>query len=199
MTLHADALATLRAWTPPTAAQGELQGRFVRLLERRDDAVRRSCFPDHLTCGALVVDHTATRVLLNLHGKARRWFAFGGHCEPGDPTLAAVADRECSEESGLSAYTLDPVIAQLDVHPVPFCDPRGLVHHLDVRFVAQAPEDAVHAVSDESLDVRWFPLDELPDLEPAMHDLIAIARARFAAADPADPARTQVSEPPTRR
>lgn len=179
MSIHADALATLRAWTPSTSGQAQLQERFVALLERHEDAVRRSCFPDHLTGGVLVVDHTATRVLLNLHRKARRWFAFGGHCEPGDPTLAAVADRECAEESGLSGYTVDPVIAQLDIHPVPFCDPRGLVHHLDVRFVAQAHEDATHAVSDESLDVRWFALDDLPDLEPAMHDLVDIARARF--------------------
>jgi hypothetical protein len=28
--------------------------------------------------------------------------------------------------------------------------------------------------------VRWWPVDALPDLEPEMHELIAIARARFA-------------------
>lgn len=179
MSLHSSALATLRAWEAPTPAQGDLRVRFVGLLEEFADAAYRGCFPDHLTAGALVVDHTASRVLLNLHRKAERWFAFGGHCEPGDETLAAVAERECCEESGLTAFTLDPVIAQLDVHPVPFCDPRGVVHHLDVRFVAQAPDEVAHALSEESLDVRWFALDRLPELEPSMHDLIAIARDRF--------------------
>lgn len=180
MSLRDSALATLRSWAPPDAGQEELRDRFVGLLAAYDDAAYRSCHPDHLTAGALVIDHTAGRVLLNLHRKARRWFAFGGHGEPGDATLAGVATRECREESGLPAFTLDPVIAQLDVHPVPFCDPRGLVHHLDVRFVARAPEGAGHALSEESLDVRWFGLEELPELEPSMHDLIALARARFA-------------------
>lgn len=180
MSLHDSALATLRAWQPPTLAQAELRSRFVALLARHQDAPYRSCFPDHLTAGTLVVDHTGSRVLLNLHRKAQRWFAFGGHCEDGDASLAAVAERECAEESGLSAFTLDPEVAQLDVHPVPFCDPRGTVHHLDVRYVARAPEEATHALSEESLDVRWFGLDELPELEPSMHELIAIARDRFA-------------------
>lgn len=180
MSLHDSALATLRAWEPTTPAQARLRERFVVLLEAHSDAPYRGCFPDHLTAGALVVDHTATRVLLNLHRKAQRWFAFGGHCEEGDATLAAAAARECREESGLSAFGFDPVIAQLDAHPVPFCSPQGLVHHLDVRFVAQAPADATHALSDESLDVRWFDLDRLPELEPSMHDLITIARDRFA-------------------
>ena len=74
---------------------------------------------------------------------------------------------------------LDPVPAQLDVHPVPFCDPRGEVSHLDVRYVAVAPPEAEQVVSDESLDVRWWPVDDLPELEPSMHDLITIARGRL--------------------
>ena len=71
----------------------------------------RSSYPDHLTAGCLVLDHTGDRVLLNLHRKARRWFAFGGHAEPGDATLADVARREAREESG---------IADLVFHPAPF-------------------------------------------------------------------------------
>ena len=60
-----------------------------------------------------------------------------------------------------------------------FCDPRGEVHHLDVRFVARSPVTAEPSTSEESLDVRWWPVDALPDgLEAEMHDLIAIARAR---------------------
>ena len=100
----------------------------------------RTHFPDHLTAGVLVIDSPGEQVLLNLHRKAQRWFAFGGHCEPGDATLAGAALREGLEESGLDALRFDPVPAQLDEHPVPFCDRRGIVHHLDVRYVAAAPE-----------------------------------------------------------
>lgn len=182
MSLHDDAVAALASWTAPTAQQDALRARYVAHLASHAHGLARSCFPDHLTAGALVVDETGDRVLLNLHRKARRWFAFGGHLEPGDETLAGAARREALEESGLPDVHLDPVPAQLDEHAVSFCDPRGEVHHLDVRFVARAPAGARPATSEESLDVRWFGVDELPDLEPGMHELIAIARRRLARA-----------------
>ena len=175
--LHDDALATLRGWSAPDAAQDTLRARFVAHLEGVDDGMWRSSYPDHITAGALVIDAAGERVLLNLHRKARRWFAFGGHAEPGDPTLAEVAAREAREESGIPDLRLVPVPAQLDEHAVPFCDPRGEVHHLDVRYVAIAPPAAREVTSDESLDVRWWPVDALPELEPGMVDLVGIARS----------------------
>ena len=181
MSLHADALAVLTAWRSPTPAQEALRTRYVEHLHAQPEGTWRHCVPDHLTAGTLVVDASGEHVLLNLHRKARRWFAFGGHCEPGDTTLAGVALREALEESGLPSLDLDPVPAHLDEHTVLFCQPGVEVHPLDVRFVARAPHDAPHAVSEESLDVRWWPVDALPDgLETEMHDLIAIARARVA-------------------
>jgi hypothetical protein len=65
---------------------------------------------------------------------------------------------------------------QLSDHEVPFCG-EG-VHHYDVRFLALAPADAVHAVSEESLDVRWFPVDALPSADPDMLELIDLALRR---------------------
>lgn len=179
MSLHADALAVLTGWDAPSPAQEALRQRYVEHLHVRPDGVRRDCFPDHLTAGTLVVDESLDHVLLNLHRKAGRWFAFGGHCEDGDTTLAATAHREALEESGLTGLRFDPVPAHLDEHAVGFCDPRGTVHHLDVRYVAQAPRSSSHAASEESLDVRWWPVDALPELEPEMHELIAVARSRF--------------------
>ncbi|KAA1421006.1 NUDIX domain-containing protein [Nocardioides humilatus] len=178
--LHADALATLRDWRAPDADQDALRTRFVAHLEATPDGMWRSAYPDHITAGALVIDSAGERVLLNLHKKARRWFAFGGHCEPGDATLADVAAREAREESGIPDLRLVPAPAQLDVHPVPFCDPRGpdyTVRHLDVRYVAIAPASAQEITSEESLDVRWWPVDGLPELEPGMVDLVGIARS----------------------
>lgn len=129
----------------------------------------------------MIVSHDARHVLLTLHRKAQAWFQTGGHCEPGDATLAGAALREAVEESGIHQLALDPVPVQLDAHPVEFCDPRGTVHHLDVRFVAVAPADAVHAVSEESLDVRWWPHDALPTAEPDMLRLTGLARSRLGA------------------
>jgi 8-oxo-dGTP pyrophosphatase MutT (NUDIX family) len=178
VTLHADALATLRGWSAPSADQEALRARYVAHLEAHDDGVWRDCFPDHLTAGTLVISADGDAVLLNLHRKARRWFAFGGHCEPGDATLAGAALREASEESGLSELALHPEPVHLDEHAVGFCDTRGTVHHLDVRYAAVAPSGARHQVSDESLDVRWWPVDALPDdLEDEMRVLVSRARA----------------------
>ena len=181
MTLHADALSTLRAWAPPSSDQEALRDRYVDHLRAHPEGLRRTCFPDHLTAGTLVLDESLDHVLLNLHRKARRWFAFGGHCEPGDATLAGAALREAVEESGVTGLRFDGVPLHLDEHAVGFCDPRGTVHHLDVRFGAVAPAGSGHDVSEESLDVRWWPIAGLPDLEDEMHELIRLARERFSA------------------
>ena len=180
MSLHADTLRVLDTWTAPTAGQEALRARFVAHLRAHRDGAERSCFPDHLTAGVLVLDGSGEHVLLNLHRKARRWFHFGGHLEPGDLTLLGAARREGLEESGLADLAVDPVPAQLSEHTVGFCDPRGAVQHLDVRYVARAPHSAEPTVSEESLDVRWWPLSGLPELEQEMHELIDIARARLA-------------------
>jgi len=180
VTLHDDALEILAGWSPPTPAQATLRDRYVEHLRAHPDGLARECRPDHLTASTLVMSADGSAVLLTLHAKARAWFQFGGHCEPGDTTLAGAAVREAVEESGLTGLVLDPVPVQLSEHAVPFCGPDGTVHHLDVRFVAVAPDGAEHAVSDESLDVRWWPAGALPDPQTDMVELVALARERLA-------------------
>src|SRR4029079_527961 len=123
-------------------------------------------------------------VLLNLHRKARQWFAFGGHHEPGDASLAATALREAVEESGLAELRFDPAPLHLDRHAVDFCDPRGTVHHLDVRHVAVAQPGAGPRVRDEWPEVTWRRVASLPDLEDEMVELIDLARARCQSSEP---------------
>lgn len=180
MSLRDDALSVVAGWSAPGPRQELLRAEIAGHLSAHADGVWRTCFPDHLTAGTIVLSEDAEHVLLNLHGKARRWFAFGGHCEEGDATLAAVARREALEESGLAADVLafDPVPVHMDIHSVGFCDPRGVVRHLDVRFVATVPTATAHRPSEESLDVRWWPVAGLPELGEEMHDLIAHARSR---------------------
>ena len=180
MSLHADALSVLTSWTAPTAAQQRLQERYVEHLRAHPDGLTRDCVPDHVTASTVVLSPDHDRVLLTLHAKARQWFQLGGHCEPDDETLAGAARREAVEESGLTGLRHDPVPVQLSEHAVPFCGPSGGVHHLDVRFVAVAPAGVTHVVSDESLDVRWWGCDALPDPQPDLVELVELARARIA-------------------
>lgn len=182
--LHGDALRVLRSWTGPTPEQELLRARYVRHLEAHRDGVFRSSVPDHLTASTIVLSHDGARVLLTLHGKAERWFQLGGHLEAGDATLAGAAEREAREESGLP-LAVDPVPVHLDEHVVPFCRPgtgdaARPVHHLDVRFVAVADAGAEPVVSAESLDVRWWDVDALPN--PDLTEPVALARARPGAA-----------------
>ena len=178
MTLHADAAAVLADWRAPDADQEALRQAFLDHLHRHPDGVRRSCYPDHLTAGALVLSHDRRAVLLNLHRKSGRWFHFGGHLEPGDETLAAGALREATEESGLADLHLEPEPLQLSRHAVGFCDPRGSVDHLDVRFLARLGDDVSPVVSEESLDVRWWPVDALPTEDADMVEMIGLALSR---------------------
>lgn len=197
MTLHADALAVLEGWRAPHDEQERLRVRYVEHLRAHPDGLTRGCRPDHVTASTLVLNAAGDGVLLTLHAKARAWFQFGGHCEPGDATLAGAALREATEESGLTGLVLDPVPVQLSEHAVPFCGPDApgpTVHHLDVRFVAIAPPDAEHAVSEESLDVRWWPVDALPAPEADLVELVELSRRRGrggrSAAGPAAPLPT---------
>ncbi|MDI3389233.1 NUDIX hydrolase [Streptomyces sp. B-S-A8] len=160
MSLHDDANLVLKAYEQG-GEQAELRTAYLDHLAAHPDGMWKACEAGHLTASALVVDPSRGRVLLTLHKKLRMWLQMGGHCEPGDATLAAAALREATEESGIAGLTLLPGgPVKLDRHPIPApCN-----WHLDVQYAALAPAGAVEAISDESLDVRWFAYDEVADV-----------------------------------
>lgn len=175
--LHADAVRTLREWQPAETTQRTLKHAFLTLLDARPDACLRACAPGHVTASAVLVDAAAERVLLTLHPRVGMWLQVGGHCEPEDSALAGAALREATEESGMSGLTVDPVPVHVDVHPIT-CSLGVPTRHFDVRYVVRAPAGAEPVISEESLDLRWWPLDELPP-ESGLAPMIAAARDRI--------------------
>ncbi|MFJ8025076.1 NUDIX hydrolase [Streptomyces sp. NPDC096311] len=175
MTLHDDAVLVLKQYED----QGELRQVYLDHLSEHPDGMWKACTAGHVTASALVIDPVGGRVLLTLHRKLRMWLQMGGHCEPGDPTLAAAALREATEESGIEGLVLLPGgPVTLDRHAIPApCN-----WHLDVQYAALAPAEAVAAISDESLDLRWFLYEEVADVADAsVVRLLEATRERLAA------------------
>lgn len=175
---HADARRVLAAWSAPDEGQDELRRDWIAYLDARPDALARSAGPAHLTASTLLLDAAGTRTLLTLHPKVGRWVQLGGHVEPTDATLSAAAGREALEESGIEGIYLDPVPVHLDRHRVR-CGPGLEVDHLDVQFVATAPQHAQAIRSAESRDLAWFALEALPpDADDALRTLARRAADR---------------------
>ncbi len=178
MSLHASAVDTLTRWHATDPGQDTLRHAVLAFLAARTDGCLRECAPGHVTGSALVLDHTGTRALLTLHPRFGRWLQLGGHCEPTDSDVVAAALREATEESGIEGLEIDPVMAALHVHPVT-CSLGVPTRHLDMQFIVRAPADAEIVVSDESVDLRWWPLDALPDdCDFGLTQLAAAARNR---------------------
>jgi 8-oxo-dGTP pyrophosphatase MutT (NUDIX family) len=179
MSLHASAVDLLTEWRAPDPGQDTLRHAVLAFLAARPDGCLRSCAPGHVTGSALVVDHTGTQALLTLHPRIGRWLQLGGHCEESDSDIVAAALREATEESGIDGLEIDRSLAALHVHPVT-CSLGVPTRHLDMQFLVHAPAGAEIACSDESLDLRWWPLDGLPeDCDFGLTQLAAAARSRM--------------------
>lgn len=104
--------------------------------------------------------------------KRKRWPYEGQWAIPGgfiniDESIETAARRELEEETGVR----DIYLEQLYTFGEPLCDPRTRV--ISVAYFAIIRADRqVLKVSDESTDVRWFPVRRLPGQLAFDHDHI---------------------------
>ena len=142
------------------------RGEIAAFLDQHGPiALTRDCVPGHLTASCLLWNADGTKVLLHHHRKLNLWLQFGGHCD-GDGDTRRVATRETREESGIEPAFVTQYPVDFDIHTIPArpakagrpAEPEHL--HLDVRYLALAPEGAVEEISDESIALAWFTPEE---------------------------------------
>ena len=113
---------------------------------------------------ALIFDEQ-NRVLLHRAATDGKWYTIGGAVDPGeDPADAAV--REVFEETGLRVRPVRVVGVYTD--PIVEYPNGDRVGYVSTCFLCQIVGGKLQPQDDESLELRYFPPTELPEL-PASH------------------------------
>ncbi|MFI1374159.1 NUDIX hydrolase [Streptomyces longwoodensis] len=129
---------------------------FIRTL--RASAGRQLLWLPGVT--ALVFDDEG-RVLLNRRTDTRRWSVIGGIPEPGEQP-AACAVREVHEETAVRCVVERVVLVQA-LTPVTY-ENGDVCQFMDITLRCRAVGGEARVNDDESLEVGWFAVDALPEL-----------------------------------
>jgi 8-oxo-dGTP pyrophosphatase MutT (NUDIX family) len=127
---------------------------------------------------AVVLDDDG-RVLLVKRADNGRWALVTGILEPGEqPAVGAL--REVEEETGVIAEA-ERLLSVTALPLVEYFNGDQTLY-LDVTFRCRAVSGDARVNDDESVDVGWFTVDELPDLLDRHHEAIRDALAPDGAA-----------------
>ncbi|MER7918414.1 MULTISPECIES: NUDIX domain-containing protein [unclassified Streptomyces] len=123
---------------------------------------------------AIVFDDEG-RVLLGRRADTREWSVIGGIAEPGEQP-ADCAVREVFEETAVRCSPERVVLVQA-LQPVTYGN-GDVCQYMDITFRCRAVGGEARVNDDESLDVDWFAVDALPEL-----DEFALSRIKRALAE----------------
>lgn len=155
-------LIGLKRYIPFDSHEKEMVGKVISLIESTPDCFHKNCFPAHITASAWIIDNGLTHLLFTHHKKLNKWLQLGGHAD-GEENLVNAATREAMEESGLKSVRLAaPDIFDVDVHEIPARKDTPAHYHYDVRYLFKADKDEPLIVSDESHDLKWLDITEVP-------------------------------------
>ncbi|MFC5905917.1 NUDIX hydrolase [Streptacidiphilus monticola] len=112
---------------------------------------------------AVVLDPDGERVLMNRRADTGRWALIGGIIDPGEQP-AAAAVREVREETGVE-IVVERLVSAIADPPVRFAN-GDRAQFLCLTFLCRAVGGTARVNDDESLEIAWFPLDQVPELPP---------------------------------
>ena len=123
------------------------------------------------------------QVLLVQRADNHAWTLVTGILEPGEEPAVGAA-REALEETGVT-IRVDRLASVSSNHRVTHSN-GDLAVYLDLTFACSWVSGEAHVADDESIDVRWWPLDGLPPMGPTQVERLEEAlsgeeRARFRA------------------
>lgn len=179
--LTADAHRLVSAFAPRSERDHAAHADFSLFFRETQGPVHRGSGPDHLTASCVVFDASLQHTLLVFHRKGQFWVQPGGHVEDGDESVVSAALRELREETGIVTEPPPaPLAYDLDHHGLS-ARFGACASHLDIGIAVVVDRDAALTVSDESEDLRWWPVDALPaeippQLEPRLDGLLAQLR-----------------------
>ncbi|MFD1824168.1 MULTISPECIES: NUDIX hydrolase [Mumia] len=114
---------------------------------------------------AVVLDDDGGQILLGRRADSGEWALLSGILDPGEEPAVGIV-REVREETGVDVV-VEALAAVTVTERLRY--PNGdESQYLDLCFVCR-PVDAesaqrAHAADDESLEVAWFAVDEIPDV-----------------------------------
>ncbi|WP_035794097.1 NUDIX hydrolase [Kitasatospora mediocidica] len=128
--------------------------------------------PLWLSCAIAVVLDDDRRLLLGRRADTGAWALPGGIIDPAEePADAAV--RECFEETGVIAVPQS--LTSVSVSPLTTYANGDQTRYLELTFRCTAVGGRARVNDSESLEVAWYPLDALPELDA--RDLTRLAQA----------------------
>lgn len=152
----------LKELNPFGSIEKEMIDRMVAFIKAHDNPMDQKLEVGHLTGSAWIVNLERTKALMTHHTKLNMWLQLGGHAEEKDASIKDTALREAKEESGLRSISLiSNDILSVDIHMIP--ERKGFPdhYHYDVQFLLEADEKESLAITEESQDLKWIPLDQV--------------------------------------
>lgn len=129
----------------------------------------------------VIVMNAQNEILLNLRTDTNTWGIIGGGMELGE-SLEETAARELHEEAGLTAGHFE-LLGVLSGRELYFRYPNGdETYTVIALYKAVGISGALHINDGESTHLQYFPLTQLPELEPRAAYVLQSETFRKAAA-----------------